>query len=84
MVMNYVWKYFMGGMVVKKDTFFWLTMGLGVGMVVSAAFTYHFNVQERRKKDDPRIERAEALLEEAEELLKAARKGRIARIASRN
>jgi hypothetical protein len=60
----------------KKETLFWLTIGLGVGLVVSASLTYRFYSDDRRKKEDPRLERAEALLEEAESLLRTARKGK--------
>jgi hypothetical protein len=72
----------LGGIAVKKETFFWLTMGLGIGMIISGTFTYHFYVEEKRKKEDPRLEKAEALLEEAEDLLKAARKGRLTKVVS--
>lgn len=58
----------------KKDTFLWLTIGLGVGMLVSAALTYKHYQDEARYKQDPRMKRVEDLLEEAEQLLSEGRK----------
>ena len=58
----------------KKDTFLWLTIGLGMGMLVSAALTYKYYQDEARHKQDPRMKRVEDLLEEAEQLLSVGRK----------
>jgi hypothetical protein len=64
----------------EKDTLFWLSVGLGFGLVVSASLTYrHYNHMKRRR-EDPRLEQAELLLEEAEALLKSARRGKVVRV----
>lgn len=60
----------------NKDTFLWLSLGIGVGMLVAAAWTYNAIVQEKKKREDPRLAKAESLLDEAEELLRAAKKGK--------
>jgi hypothetical protein len=62
---------------VKKDTLFWLSVGLGFGLVVSASLTYNHYKHMKRRKEDPRLEQAESLLEEAEALLRSARKGKV-------
>ena len=69
-----------GGFNVKKDTLFWLSVGLGFGLVVSASLTYRHYSHVRKRREDPRLEMAETLLEEAEALLKSAKKGKLARV----
>ncbi len=61
----------------KKDTFLWLTVGLGVGMLVSAVFTYRYYSEEQKAKSDPRRKRIEELLNEAEALLNKGKKARV-------
>lgn len=63
----------------KKDTFLWLTIGFGVGMLTSAVFTYKMYEDDRRYREDPRQEKIQDLLEEAERLLNMGRKGKIFR-----
>lgn len=60
----------------KKETFMWMTLGLGLGMIITAAFTYNSVVVDKTKRSDPRLRKAEELLNEAEMLLRAAKKGR--------
>ena len=61
----------------KKDTFLWLTVGLGIGMIVSAVFTYRFYSEEKKSKADPRRKRVEELLNEAEVLLDMGRNAKV-------
>ncbi|MCE1245096.1 MAG: hypothetical protein LWY06_00460 [Firmicutes bacterium] len=60
----------------KKETFLWLTIGLGVGMLTSAVFAYKYYSDEDRRRRDPRMKRVEELLEEAEMLLNKGKKGK--------
>jgi len=62
----------------KKETFLWLTVGLGVGLIISAAFTYKFYSDEFDRRKDPRRQRVEELLGEAERLLNMGKKGKAA------
>jgi len=59
---------------VKKETFLWLTIGLGIGMLTSAVVTYKFYMDEQKRRQDPRLKRVEKLLDEAEQLLDAGKK----------
>ena len=58
----------------KKETFLWLTIGLGIGMLTSAVITYKFYMDEQKRRQDPRLKRVEKLLDEAEQLLDAGKK----------
>ncbi len=59
----------------KKDVFLWITLGLGIGMLVASYFTHRSIVEEKRKRmQDPRLAQVEALLDEAENLLKSVGK----------
>lgn len=58
----------------KKDTFLWLTIGLGIGMLTSAVITYKFYMDEQKKRQDPRLKRIEKLLDEAEQMLDVGKK----------
>ncbi|MFP4497662.1 MAG: hypothetical protein ACLFQV_05575 [Vulcanimicrobiota bacterium] len=60
----------------KKETFLWMTLGMGIGMLVTSAYIYDAIMSERRSKEDPRVRRAEELIDEAENLLKAAKKSK--------
>ncbi len=60
----------------KKETFLWLTIGFGVGMLVSATMTYKVYADEARRSRDPRQKKVEELLDEAERLLDMGKKGR--------
>ncbi len=57
-----------------KETFAWLTLGFGVGLLVTAAVIYTQIQEDNRRHQDPRLGKAEALLDEAERLLNNARK----------
>lgn len=67
----------------KKETFLWLTIGFGIGMLISAAFTYKHYVDEKRRLEDPRQRRVEALLNEAEQLLDMGKKAGMSSARSR-
>lgn len=58
----------------KKDTFLWLTIGLGIGMLTSAVITYKFYMDEQKRRQDPRLKRIEKLLDEAEQMLDVGKK----------
>lgn len=60
----------------KKETFLWLTIGFGVGMLVSASMTYKFYSDEAGRRRDPRRKKVEELLDEAERLLDMGKRGR--------
>jgi len=60
----------------NKNAFLWLTIGLGVGLMFSTVYTLRSFCKEHRKKKDPRLMKAEDLLNEAELLLRSAKKGK--------
>lgn len=60
----------------NKETFVWLTLGFGIGLLVASAVTFYSMVEDRRRTMDPRLSKAEALLDEVETLLKTVKKGK--------
>lgn len=59
----------------NKETFVWLSLGFGIGLLVASGITYYSILEDKRKhREEPRLVKAEALLEEAEDLLKNAKK----------
>jgi hypothetical protein len=58
----------------NKETFAWIALGFGVGLLAASAIMYISIQEERSRTQDPRLAKAEALLDEAESLLKSAKK----------